>query len=204
MEELTLSINEAAIQLAMSTKTVYDWIYKNKFKHTDTISGKCILITQQEIDDIRERNISRLNRSNSKNIIQSSQKYKESSEIFIETPQDFTESYNNFIESSVNSNNFSQKFTENNISENTVMLSMMEQIRELSGKVESYAKSEGKVELLTSNIIQEKEDAEFYKNEYFKLKYDNELLQKSNNEMLEKIKELEARNKSGFFNFFKR
>jgi hypothetical protein len=180
-------VAEAAEKMEMSIKTVYDWIYKSKFIVVDTPSGKCIKITPKEIDEVRERNIKRLNRITSKNITQNNQNIIENSKTFFETSQNLTNNSENFID---NSKLHSQNFTENNIDNNAIMFTMMEQIKELTQKVESYAKSEGKIELLTSNIIQEKEDSQFYKNEYFKLKYEIEMLQKRNKELEDFIKKI--------------
>ena len=71
-----------------------------------------------------------------------------------------------------------------------IALKVIELTEKLSNQFETYSKQlveyaeqAGQVKLLTDNLSQEKKDSEFYKEEYFKLKYENEKLTNLNNDL---------------------
>lgn len=87
-----------------------------------------------------------------------------------------------------------------NLTEKVIELTqtLSNQFDTYSKQLVEYAEKAGQVKLLTDNLSQEKKDLEFYKNEYFKLKYENEQLTKVNIDLQEKL------NKKSFFGIFKK
>lgn len=78
-------------------------------------------------------------------------------------------------------------------------------IATLTQRIEDLAKQAGKAELLTDNIIQEKRDAEFWRNKYFEiqhacesLRFENEKIkteiEKENEEVIEQNQDLQELN----------
>ena len=68
-EILKLTVQEATEALLMSQSSVYSWIERGKLKTEELPSGKVIVISRNEVENIRECNLkSRRNRVSKQNI----------------------------------------------------------------------------------------------------------------------------------------
>ena len=57
MSEIKLSVQDAVEQLLMSQSTIYSWIEKGFLQAEDTPAGRVIVISENELEQIRERNL---------------------------------------------------------------------------------------------------------------------------------------------------
>ncbi len=157
MELIKLAVSDAVETLLMSQSTIYNWIEKDKLKLDPESSEKIIIISQEEIDKIRERNLSSKRNKISKKLHESSDN-----------------DYNNIqenpiidVEISNNSQESYEPFQENT---NTNQMELVKFISELSAKA-------GKYELLEDNSRQSKEDVKYWQEKYFELQNDYNKLQ---------------------------
>lgn len=183
MEELKLTVQEAVDALLMSQSSVYSWIDRGKLKTEETPTGKVIVISKNEVEKIKEYNLKSRRNKVAKQNIQNSDNFQE-----------------NHIIDAEYSSNYEENVT-NSGNETTYELAKL--ISELSAKA-------GKYELLADLQKEQKEDAKYWRDEYFKLQNDYKNLQKDVEiQKLEiaakdkQIDELKAKHK-GLFNLFNR
>ncbi len=156
MELQRLTVQEAVDRLLMSQSSIYSWIDKGKFKIEDYPTGKLIVISSKEIEEIRELNLKSKRNKVSK---QNQPKDVDLQEI----PIIEAEYSRNYEEPVTNSNEF-QLENGMNVSED-----FAKYISELSAKA-------GKYELLADLQKEKEADKEFWKNKYFELQSDYEKL----------------------------
>ncbi|MDD3325386.1 MAG: hypothetical protein PHN38_09740 [Sulfurospirillaceae bacterium] len=149
-------MQEAVDRLLMSQSSIYSWIDKGKFKIEDYPTGKLIVISSKEIEEIRELNLKSKRNKVSK---QNQPKDVDLQEI----PIIEAEYSRNYEEPVTNSNEF-QLENGMNVSED-----FAKYISELSAKA-------GKYELLADLQKEKEADKEFWKNKYFELQSDYEKL----------------------------
>ena len=92
---LKLTVQEAVDTLLMSQSSVYSWIERGKLKTEELPSGKVIVISRKEVENIRECNLkSRRNRV-SKQFTQNSDSFQENHVIDVEFSGDCEENLTN-------------------------------------------------------------------------------------------------------------
>lgn len=193
-EMLKLTVQEATETLLMSQSSVYAWIERGKLTTEELPSGKVIVISRKEVENIRECNLkSRRNRV-SKQFTQNSDSFQENHVIDVEFSGDCEENLTNddVVEQSADSESVFAKSTINTAGV-FGSIEMAKLISELSAKA-------GKYELLADLQKQNKDNAEYWKNEFFRLQAENNEL-KADNILLKK--ELE-RARRGLFGIFKK
>lgn len=163
MEERRITIKQAMELLGLSRATIYNWIDKEKLRYEETQRGKMILITDDEVEKIREMNFAYTNQEN------------------LAHSNSFEENSQNVLDGHV---------VQSKIDHSELLVSILERMKDLDHRnaeyveqIKEYAEQAGQVKLLTSNN-------EFYKEEYFRVKYEMESLQKLNKELEEKNKTL--------------
>lgn len=193
-EILKLSVQEATEALLMSQSSVYSWIERGKLKTEELPSGKVIVISRNEIENIKEYNLkSRRNRV-SKQISQNSDSLQENHVIDVEFSGECEENLTNNDEykQNIGSASFSAQYAQAEAA-NFGSLEIAKLISDLSLKA-------GKYELLADLQKENRDNAEFWKNEFFRLQAENNEL-KAENILLKK--ELE-RAKRGVFGFLRK
>lgn len=174
MEELKLTVQEAVEALLMSQSSVYSWIDRGKLNTEETPTGKVIVISKNELEKIREYNLKSRRNKVAKQNLQFSDNFQE----------------NHIIDAEFSSN-YEENVT-NSGNENTYELAKL--ISELSAKA-------GKYELLADLQKEQKEDAKYWRDEYFRLQNDYRNLQKEiemkDLEIAAKDKQIEELKSSG-------
>ena len=171
MKEYKLTVQDAVEQLLMSQSTIYSWIDKGFLKVEETPAGRFIVISENELQQIRSRNLK-------------SKRNKVSKQL---TSQNNAESAPNVVDAEVLNNN--EELLRNiNTNGNNEIIKL---ISDLAAKA-------GKYELLEDIQKQKQEDADYWRNEYFKinneknnLQIENAQLIRENHEQKEKISALE-------------
>ena len=166
MEERKLTVQEAVEELLMSQSSIYAWIDKGKLKAEEHPTGRLIVISSKEIEEIRMLNMKSRRNKVSKQSTQNNDNFQETPVIDAEYSRNYEENVTNY------SNAFSDIGM--NVSEE-----FAKYISELSAKA-------GKYELLADLQKEREADKEFWKNQYFELKTNYESLQETL-----KLKELE-------------
>ena len=191
MEERKLTVQEAVDELLMSQSSIYSWIDKGKLKIEDHPTGKLIVISNKEIEEIRTLNLKSKRNKVAKQNPQKSDQFQEIPVIDAEYSRNYEE----------NVTNFGSPFLDGNMN---VSEGFAKYISELSAKA-------GKYELLADLQKEKEADKEFWKNKYFELNATYEKLQEAlKNKELEnvalqkQIEELEKRNNKGFGLFGKK
>ena len=193
-ELLRLSVQEAVDVLLMSQSSVYSWIERGKLKTEDHATGKVIVISSNEVENIKEYNLkSRRNRVSKQNQT-NSDNLQENPVIDVEFSSNCEENFTNNAHDAQNPRidsflGASETVTNTNFG----TLEIAKLISDLSAKA-------GKYELLADLQKENKDNAEFWKNEFFRLQNENNEL-KAENIVLKK--ELE-RTQRGFFGLFKK
>lgn len=191
MEIRKLTVQEAVDELLMSQSSIYSWIDKGKLQIEDHPTGKLIVISNKEVEEIRS-----LNLKSKRNKV--SKQYPPKDLDLHEIPVIDAEFSRNYEDSVTNT---SRGFVDapSNVSEEFAIY-----LSELSAKA-------GKYELLADMQKEKEADKEFWKNQYFELKSDFEKLQESHkNKELEnfalqkQVEELQKQTKGGFSLFGKR
>jgi len=164
MSENYYTVKDAMKYLNISKPTIYTWMDKGKLQYKETSKGRIILLSDELIKEQQEL----LDIYNDK----------------IETPRQIEQADN-----TVNTVSNSQE----------IILNLIEQLSKTNAELVVAAEERGKVKLLTDNILTNKEilnklseDSEFYKNEYFKIKYENEKITEVNKQLQGRIKTLTA------------
>lgn len=167
MEELKLTVEEAAERLVLSPSSVYTWIEKNKLIVDDSTGQKLIVISSSDADIIRERNLK------SKRI-RNSNKFQEDSNNLQE----------NTIKDVENSNNLQQQFQ--NIPVNYNNSNNFDPILILE-KYENYILKAGQVLQLEDSQKRAEGDKEHWMKLFFEMKYNHESLQERYNKLQEEF-----------------
>ena len=191
-EILKLSVQEAVDTLLMSQSSVYSWIERGKFETEDTPSGKVIVISSNEVEKIKEYNLkSRRNRVSKQNL-SNYDNLQENPVIDVEFSSNCEE---NFINVTRNEQNLRAEdvlaSSEGAQFAGAGTLEIAKLISDLSAKA-------GKYELLADLQKENKDNAEFWKNEFFRLQNENNEL-KAENIVLKKELERATRGLWGFF-----
>ena len=172
MSKLKLTVQEAVEELLMSQSTIYSWIDKGFLKVEDTPAGRMIVISQEELQQIRERNLK-------------SKRNKVSKQLASSNAQD------------TNSNVVDAEIVHSNeeILNNISSVGNMEIIKIIS----DLAAKAGKFELLEDIQKQKQEDVEYWRSEYFKINAEVVRLQQENAQLInskaeqsKQIEELQA------------
>jgi len=190
MEERKLTVQEAVDELLMSQSSIYSWIEKGKLKSEDHQTGKVIVISSKEIEEIKNFNLrSRRNKVSKQNYTKN-ENFQEIPVIDAEYSRNYEENVTNYENSSFDGlMNVSEEFAK--------------YVSELSAKA-------GKYELLADLQREKEADKEFWKNQYFEMKsaYDNlqETLKNKELENLALQKQIEAMKpkSGGLFQFFQK
>lgn len=157
MEERKLTVQEAVEELLMSQSSIYAWIDKGKLIIEDHPTGKLIVISSKQIEEIRELNLRSKRNKVSKLSQQKTSDLQESSVIDAEYSRNYEESVTNYSNQDYDAGmNVSEDFAK--------------YISELSAKA-------GKYELLADLQKEKEADKEFWKSQYFELKASYEKLQ---------------------------
>ena len=170
MDDLRLTVEDAEKVLKKKRATLYRWMQQNKLRYTETPKGRIVLIDQMELDAL----------------IKAEQDYDAVKSIRL--PDNINESQQDKVEYY---ENLSDRQRGSHSSNNETIDKLVEEIIKMKDELVLKSELAGQTRLLT-------QDNEFYKNEYFKLKYANEILQKRNMELEEQLKK-----KNSLFGFFK-
>ena len=166
MEERKLTVQEAVDELLMSQSSIYAWIDKGKLQVEEHPTGRLIVISSKEIEEIRTLNLKSRRNKVAKQNVQKDDNFHEIPVIDAEYSRNYEENVTNYSHPFIDGGmNVSEEFAK--------------YISELSAKA-------GKYELLADLQKEREADKEFWKNQYFELKTNFEKLQ----EVL-KMKELE-------------
>ena len=157
MSERKLTVQEAVDTLLMSQSSIYAWIDKGKLQIEEHPTGKLIVISSKEIEEIRTLNLKSKRNKVAKQIHPKDVDLQEIPIIDAEYSRNYEE----------NVTNYSNTYLENgtNVSED-----FAKYISELSAKA-------GKYELLADLQREKEADKEFWKNQYFEMKSNYEKLQ---------------------------
>ncbi len=193
-EILKLSVQEAVDALLMSQSSVYSWIERGKLQTEDSPSGRVIVISSNEVEKIKEYNLkSRRNRV-SKQTLSNYDNLQENPVIDVEFSSNCEENFTNSANGDQNQrvDDFFGTSDASQIS-GSGTLEIAKLISDLSAKA-------GKYELLADLQKENKDNAEFWKNEFFRLQNENNEL-KAENIVLKKELERATR---GFWGFLKK
>lgn len=155
MSKLKLTVQEAVEELLMSQSTIYSWIDKGFLKIEDTPAGRVIIISEEELQQIRERNLK-------------SKRNKVSKQI---TSQNTQETTQNVVDAEIVNHHNSE-----DILNNLPVGNNLEVIKIIS----DLATKAGKFELLEDIQKQKQEDVEYWRGEYFKINTQMAQLQQEN------------------------
>ena len=186
MKNLKLTISEAQELLLMSQSSVYSWIDKGKLRSIDSPSGKLIVISNEEANQIRDLNLkSKRNKASKFAENKKTQINDKEQELFDE------------VEFPENSENFTQDDMPKNLTAKLIL-----ELKELALEAGKYKQ----LEIIRN---EEKENVKYWEEKYFELSAE---INKKNEEILNykmKIADLEKRlesleNKGLFSSIFKK
>ena len=163
-EILKLSVQEATEALLMSQSSVYSWIERGRFKTEELPSGRVIVISKNEAEKIKEYNLKSRRNKVSKQPPKNSDNLQENSIIDAEFTGNYEENVTIQPDASQNTPNIPL-----NAQLNPETLKLVELVSSLSAKA-------GKYELLEDIQKQRENDLEYWKNQYFELKAENDRL----------------------------
>jgi len=168
------TVSELAEKLGVSTTAVYKKVDK---KQLETVKEK---VGSRELTYII------LNKLDLERLIEETSLNKEANRVGY---KQFNEQPETEIKKPITVENQSQYLE---LTKQVIQLTqnLSNQFENYSKQMVEYAEKAGQVYLLTDNLNQEKLEAENYKNEYFKLKYENEGLTIRYNELLLQIENL--------------
>ncbi len=167
MEEMKITIQEAQQLLLMSQSSVYAWIDKGKLQTVETPSGKFIVISKKEAEEIRENNLKSKRNKTSKQFLEQNKEF--SSEIPTLSAEFHEEIQNKNAE----------------ISGDSITLKLISELKEM-------ALDAGKYKQLEIIRNEEKEKFEFWQSEYFKLNAELNEKNAQINELKKEIEELKS------------
>ena len=172
MKEYKLTVQDAVEQLLMSQSTIYSWIDKGFLKIEETPAGRFIVISENELQQIRSRNLK-------------SKRNKVSKQL---TSQNTQEAASNVVDAEV-LNNGEDLLRNINAAGGSDIIKL---ISDLASKA-------GKYELLEDIQKQKQQDVDYWRNEYFKINTEKNNLEvekaqlvRENAELKNKKEELEA------------
>ena len=179
MTEIRLTVQDAVEQLLMSQSTIYTWIDKGFLQVEETPAGRVIVISEDELEQIRDRNLKSKRNRVSKQM----------------TSTAGAESVSQVVDAEVVTNT-DEILKSTNFAPNSDILKL---ISDLASKA-------GKYELIEDIQKQKQEDIEFWRNEYFRLNSENARLQTENAQLIRdradlqaKVKEMEENAKRPFW-----
>ena len=189
MELKKLTVQEAVDSLLMSQSSIYAWIDKGKLQIEEHPTGKLIVISSKEIEEIRTLNLKSKRNKVAKQNQPKSVDFQEIPIIDAEYSRNYEETVTNYSNQPMDLGiNASEEF--------------VKYVSELSAKA-------GKYELLEVLQKEKEADKEFWKNQYFELKNSYEKLQEDlkakelENLLLQKENEELKGSSKGFFGLFK-
>ncbi len=172
MKEYKLTVQDAVEQLLMSQSTIYSWIEKGFLKIEETPAGRFIVISENELQQIRSRNLK-------------SKRNKVSKQL---TSQGGSDASSNVVDAEVLNNNEELLRNINSAGGSDIL----KLISELASKA-------GKYELLEDIQKQKQQDVDYWRNEYFKINSEKNNLEvekaqliRENSDLKKKTEELEA------------
>ena len=157
MKEYKLTVQDAVEQLLMSQSTIYSWIDKGFLKVEETPAGRFIVISENELQQIRSRNLK-------------SKRNKVSKQL---TSQSAAENSQNVLDAEVLNNNEELLRNINTAGGGDII----KLISELASKA-------GKYELLEDIQKQKQQDVDYWRNEYFKINTEKNNLQVENAQLI--------------------
>ena len=166
MTEIRLTVQDAVEQLLMSQSTIYTWIDKGFLQVEETPAGRVIVISEDELEQIRDRNLKSKRNRVSKQM----------------TSTAGAESVSQVVEAEVVTNT-DEILKATNFAPNSDILKL---ISDLASKA-------GKYELIEDIQKQKQEDIEFWRNEYFRLNSENARLQTENAQLIRDRADLQAK-----------
>lgn len=173
-EVLKLTVQEAVETLLMSQSSVYSWIERGKLKTEELPSGKVIVISKKEVENIKECNLkSRRNRVSKQNT-QNSDNLQENPVIDVEFSTNYEEKLNNFEQEQTG------VYSEGSVAGGTLFSGNSGSALEIAKMISELSSKAGKYELLADLQKENKENAEFWKNEFFRLQAENNELKAEN------------------------
>ena len=183
---LYLTVQEAAEALLMSQSSVYSWLDRGKLESEDLPAGKIIVISKNEVEKIRK-----LNAKSRRNKVS-----KQS------TPEPVKINEKSIIDAEITTN--SEKLqpkpktqAEQVITENSSKLQDSIELAKLISELSSKA---GKYELLSDLQKENRENAEYWKNEFFRLQNENNEIRVENALLKKELHEA----RKGFWGLFSR
>ena len=170
MDELRLTVEDAEKVLKKKRATLYRWMQQNKLRFIETPKGRIVLIDQMELDSL----------------IKAEQDYEAVKSIRL--PENMLESQQDH---SQNLSHVSDRMIQSQSTSVETIDKLVEEIIKMKDELVIKSELAGQTKLLT-------QDNEYYKNEYFRLKLENEALNKRINELEERLKK-----KTSLFGMFK-
>ena len=190
---LKLTVQEAVDTLLMSQSSVYSWIERGKLKTEELPSGKVIVISKNEVENIRECNLKSRRNKVSKQNLANSDNLQENPVIDVEFSSNCEEKLSETeTENSAAASEGSFTFADSVSGGFGSSFELAKMISELSAKA-------GKYELLADLQKQNQDNADFWKNEFFRLQAENNEL-RAENIVLKRDLEKAKRPLIGFFN----
>lgn len=182
METLKLTVQEATEQLLMSQSSIYSWMEKGKLQFEDAPTGKLIVITKSQLEQIRE-----LNLKSKRNRVSKQQTYD----------YDNQSQNDNIIDAEYSTGNAESSAGFN-----------LNYLKEITDTIKDLAIKAGKVELLEDQRLENKSEVEMWRNKFYEEQTNSKILQneleKKNLEidaLKKQIDELKSK-KSGFLGIF--
>lgn len=182
METLKLTVQEATEQLLMSQSSIYSWMEKGKLQFEDAPTGKLIIITKSQLDEIRA-----LNLKSKRNRVSKQQGF-----------ENYDQSQNdNIIDAEYSTGTPDSAATFN-----------FNYLKEITDTIKDLAIKAGKVELLEDQRRENKSEVEMWRDKFYEEQTNSKILQNElDNKNLEiealkkQIEDLKAK-KSGIFGIF--
>ena len=167
MKEYKLSVQDAVEQLLMSQSTIYSWIDKGFLKTEETPAGRFIVISENELQQIRSRNLK-------------SKRNKVSKQL---TSQNVSENASNVVDAEVLNNGDELLRNINNAGGSDII----KLISDLASKA-------GKYELLEDIQKQKQQDVDYWRNEYFKINSEKNSLEVEKAQLIRENSDLKKKN----------
>lgn len=156
---LYLTVQEAAEALLMSQSSVYSWLERGRLEAEDLPSGKIIVISKKEVEKIRKINTKSRRNKVSKQTQTESEKNVENLVIDAEITE--------------NSEEFQPQRESRVITEIPEVSGKLQDSLELARLISELSAKAGKYELLSDLQKENRENAEYWKNEFFRLQNEN-------------------------------
>lgn len=171
---LKLTVQEAVDTLLMSQSSVYSWIERGKLKTEELPSGKVIVISKNEVENIRECNLKSRRNKVSKQNLANSDNLQENPVIDVEFSSNYEEKLSN------SEPEFNQAFSDAINPHDAFVSGSSTSALEIAKMISDLSAKAGKYELLADLQKENKENAEFWKNEFFRLQAENNELRAEN------------------------